>query len=112
MGGRSGDRVARLWVQDMTHLQPVSCLYTPNSGSNRHLIGLRGCGRGCRFCLAGYVYRPPASSPRTHIGVAREGLARQLPVFAHGGCGTQPPGIGLVPQPCPIIRRSMSDGAA
>ncbi len=99
VGGGSGDRVARLWVQDMAHLQPVSCLYTPDSEfPNRHLIEIaRGCGRGCRFCLAGYVYRPARAALSRILEWAREGLARQLPVFAHGGpAGTQPPGIGLV----------------
>ena len=27
----------------------------------------RGCGRGCRFCAAGYVYRPPRPWPLTNI---------------------------------------------
>jgi radical SAM superfamily enzyme YgiQ (UPF0313 family) len=37
-----------------------SAIITPNTEfGNVHLIELtRGCGQGCRFCLAGYLYRP------------------------------------------------------
>ena len=36
----------------------------------------RGCMRGCRFCQAGYVYRPERQrSPETVARLAREGLA-------------------------------------
>ena len=93
-------QIERLWVRDPEAMEPVSCLYTPDTEfPNRHLIEIaRGCGRGCRFCLAGYVYRPPREQPLARIlEWARAGLARPLPVFAHGGrTGSQPPGIGLV----------------
>jgi radical SAM superfamily enzyme YgiQ (UPF0313 family) len=74
-----GRRIERLWVRDMGLIEPVSCLYTPDTEfGNRHLIEIaRGCGRGCHFCLAGYVYRPPREQPLERIlAWAREGVGR------------------------------------
>jgi radical SAM superfamily enzyme YgiQ (UPF0313 family) len=75
---RLGQRqVKRLWVRHLELYPTVSSLYTPDTEfGGLHLMEIaRGCGRGCRFCLAGYVYRPPREQPlELLLEWARQGL--------------------------------------
>lgn len=70
-------RIERLWVREPERYPPISSLYTPETEfGEMHLMEIaRGCGRGCRFCLAGYVYRPPREQPLDRLlEWAEEGL--------------------------------------
>ncbi len=53
-------RVARFWTRELDDRPTSSALFTPDTEfSDMYLIELsRGCPRGCRFCAAGFIYRP------------------------------------------------------
>lgn len=53
-------RVTRVWADELDRHVTVSVIFTPDTEfSDMYLIELsRGCPRGCRFCAAGFIYRP------------------------------------------------------
>jgi radical SAM superfamily enzyme YgiQ (UPF0313 family) len=57
---RSGEPVTRQWARNIDDFATTSSIITPNTEfSNMYLVEIaRGCPWGCRFCLAGYLFRP------------------------------------------------------
>ena len=59
------DRVKRVYLKDLSQTETCSAILTPHTTFARtFLIEVgRGCPHGCRFCSAGYIYRPPRFRP-------------------------------------------------
>ena len=84
---RHGEAVQRLCLDDLDAWPTSSAIVAPQAEfGDMHLIEIaRGCVRGCRFCLAGYLYRPMRErSVESVLQQARDGR-RPAPQGGAGG---------------------------
>ncbi len=91
-----GIPVKRQWLADLDSAATASVVLTPDTElSDMHVVEIaRGCGRGCRFCLAGYWYRPfRCRTVGSLVGQAREGLKRTRKIGLLGAAVSDHPGL-------------------
>lgn len=72
-----GERIQRQLLRDLDAYPTATSIIAPEAEfGDMYLIEIaRGCGWGCRFCLAGYWYRPPRQrSVEQILRQAQEGL--------------------------------------
>ena len=66
--GEIPQTIARQWVEDLDAHPAHTVVVTEDTEFNLYLIETaRGCGRHCRFCMAGYCFRRPRNRSLTVI---------------------------------------------
>ncbi len=70
-------KVTKAFLQDFAEFEPQKQVVVPMVGAvhDRAMIEvLRGCVRGCRFCQAGFIYRPMRERPADMLNNSARGL--------------------------------------
>ncbi len=92
-------RIVRPLVRDLSGTATCSAVVTPDTAFGRSFlveVG-RGCPHGCRFCSAGFVYRPPRFRPAAELAATmRRGLETTDQLGLVGAAVSDLPGIGAL----------------
>jgi radical SAM family uncharacterized protein len=67
-------KIKRVYLKDLDKFSTCSAVITPRTTFDRSFlieVG-RGCPHGCRFCSAGFIYRPPRFRPVARLEKAME----------------------------------------
>jgi len=91
--------VKRQMVPDLDDLPTASVILTPDTTfDDTYLIEVsRGCPHGCRFCSAGFIYRPPRFRPLSLLKrQVDEGCAMTDRIGLVGAAVSDLPGVGVL----------------
>ena len=89
--------VQRTYLQDLDRTATCSAILTPDTTFDRtYLVEVgRGCPRGCRFCSAGFIYRPPRFRPISLLAEnIDQGISLTDRIGLVGSAVSDLPGIG------------------
>ncbi len=88
------DKIHRQWIKNLDDYNGKTVITTENTEFNLFLIETsRGCGRHCRFCMAGYCFRKPR-----HRSLAKLLQELQDAISQHKKVGLMGPAISDYPQ--------------
>lgn len=91
---RVPEKISRQWVKNLDAYNGKTVISTQNTEFNLFLIETsRGCGRHCRFCMAGYCFRKPR-----HRSLAKINEELQEAISLQKKVGLMGPAISDYPQ--------------
>jgi radical SAM superfamily enzyme YgiQ (UPF0313 family) len=92
-------KITRVYVPHLDDIPTHSAVITPHSSfGDMYLIEVsRGCPHGCRFCSAGFVYRPPRFRPLPLLQECiRKGAEMSSRIGLVGAAVSDIPGLGFL----------------
>ena len=105
--GEAPAKVKRVIVEDLSSWDTCTTVLTPHTTfDNTYLIeAARGCPHGCRFCAAGFVYRPPRFRTPGQLENALDQAAGRA-----RGVGLMAAAVSDVPDLERVCRKAINDG--